>query len=117
MVATSNAPPLSADAPAGYRLVEKIAAGGATLLYRATRESDQQSVVIKTLRADQATRENIAMLQHEADILSSLTGDNIIGPPAIMFYNRDGEELKKSRVAGYMDGAAFVEHVGKVYGD
>ncbi|MFB6261133.1 MAG: thioredoxin family protein, partial [Thiohalorhabdaceae bacterium] len=29
---------------------------------------------------------------------------NIIGPPAIMFYNRDGEELKKSRVAGYMDG-------------
>jgi len=42
---------------------------------------------------------------------------NIIGPPAIMFYNRDGEELKKSRVAGYMDGAAFVEHVGKVYGD
>lgn len=79
MAATSNAPSLSADAPAGYRLIEKIAEGGATLIYRATRESDQQSVVIKTLRADQATRENIAMLQHEADILSSLTGDNIIG--------------------------------------
>ncbi|GGY71774.1 diguanylate cyclase [Marinobacter zhanjiangensis] len=79
MAATSNAPPLSAEAPAGYRLIEKIAEGGATLIYRATRESDQQSVVIKTLRADQATRENIAMLQHEADILSSLTGDNIIG--------------------------------------
>lgn len=40
---------------------------------------------------------------------------NIIGPPAIMFYDRDGEELSASRVAGYMDGEAFVEHVEKVY--
>ncbi|MFC4258025.1 diguanylate cyclase [Marinobacter lacisalsi] len=79
MAATSNAPVQSAEAPAGYRLLEKIAEGGATLIYRGIRESDQQSVVIKTLRADQATRENIAMLQHEADILSGLTGNNIIG--------------------------------------
>ncbi|MEF8792333.1 protein-disulfide reductase DsbD [Thiohalorhabdus sp.] len=42
---------------------------------------------------------------------------NIVGPPAIMFYNRDGEEMSASRVAGYMDAEAFLEHVGKVYAD
>lgn len=79
MAATPIAPTASAQVPAGYQPVEKIAEGGATQIYRAIRESDQQAVVIKTLRADEATRENIAMLQHEADILSGLEGENIIG--------------------------------------
>ena len=78
MAVTRNAPLQSAEAPAGYRLTEKIAEGGATRIYRAIRESDQASVVIKTLRTDQASRENIAMLQHEADVLSSLNGTNVI---------------------------------------
>ena len=78
MAATSNASPQAVEAPAGYRLTEKIAESGATQIFRALWENDQQSVVIKTLQADQATRENIAMLQHEADILSGLTGSNIV---------------------------------------
>lgn len=104
MAATSKAPIQSAEAPAGYRLIEKIAEGGATLIYRATRDSDQQSVIIKTLRADQGTRENIAMLQHEADILSGLTGNNIIGLiersktrdlPALVLEDTGGQSLDR----------------------
>jgi len=40
---------------------------------------------------------------------------SIVGPPAIMFYNRDGAELKASRIAGYLDAEAFAEHVSQVY--
>lgn len=42
---------------------------------------------------------------------------NIIGPPAIMFFNRDGQELKASRVAGYMGAEEFTTHVRQVYSD
>jgi thiol:disulfide interchange protein DsbD len=41
----------------------------------------------------------------------------IIGPPAIMFFGPDGEEIRRARVAGYKDAEAFVEHVRAVYGE
>ncbi|SFR80886.1 diguanylate cyclase (GGDEF) domain-containing protein [Marinobacter daqiaonensis] len=78
MAVSTKASHTPIDSPAGYRLGEQIADGGATRIYRATRESDQQPVIIKTLRPDQASRENIAMLLHEAEVLAELAGDNII---------------------------------------
>jgi thiol:disulfide interchange protein DsbD len=41
----------------------------------------------------------------------------IIGPPAIMFFGADGEEIKRARVAGYLNADKFVGHVGEVFGD
>ncbi len=40
----------------------------------------------------------------------------IIGPPAIMFFNQQGQELKASRVAGYLNPAKFSDHVRQVFG-
>ena len=36
---------------------------------------------------------------------------NIIGPPSIMFYNKQGEELKRYRVVGYMPAEKFLRHL------
>ena len=41
----------------------------------------------------------------------------IIGPPAIMFFGPDGEEVRRARIAGYKDADAFTEHARAVYGD
>jgi len=41
----------------------------------------------------------------------------IIGPPAIMFFGTDGEEVQRARVAGYLNAERFVEHVRGVFGD
>jgi len=35
----------------------------------------------------------------------------IIGPPSIMFFNREGEELKDFRVIGYMNAEQFAQHI------
>ncbi|VAW69099.1 Cytochrome c-type biogenesis protein DsbD, protein-disulfide reductase [hydrothermal vent metagenome] len=40
---------------------------------------------------------------------------NIIGPPSIMFYNRQSEELKSYRVVGYMPAEKFSAHVKKAF--
>ncbi|MFA9460106.1 protein-disulfide reductase DsbD [Thiohalorhabdus sp. Cl-TMA] len=41
---------------------------------------------------------------------------NIIGPPAIMFFDRDGQEIQSARIAGYKGAEEFVKHVRQVYG-
>ncbi len=38
---------------------------------------------------------------------------NIIGPPAIMFYDKDGNELKPYRVVGFMSADKFSTHINK----
>lgn len=38
------------------------------------------------------------------------TAFNIVGLPTIMFFNQQGEELKRSRVTGFMNAEAFAEH-------
>ncbi len=35
------------------------------------------------------------------------------GPPSIMFYNRNGEELKPQRVVGFMTADAFSQHINR----
>lgn len=37
----------------------------------------------------------------------------IVGPPAILFFNKDGEEVRPSRVVGFMPAAAFAGHLSK----
>ena len=38
----------------------------------------------------------------------------LIGPPATLFFNPEGEELKSMRVIGYMEADAFLAHIRKV---
>ncbi len=39
----------------------------------------------------------------------------IIGPPAIIFYNAQGEELKAHKVVGYMPAEKFAAHVNRAF--
>jgi len=36
---------------------------------------------------------------------------SLYGPPAIIFYTRDGEELTNARVVGYMNAEKFGNHL------
>jgi thiol:disulfide interchange protein DsbD len=47
---------------------------------------------------------------NNADDQALLKHFNIIGPPTIAFYDKDGEERAQYRVVGYMKAAAFAEH-------
>jgi thiol:disulfide interchange protein DsbD len=47
---------------------------------------------------------------NNADDQALLKHFNIIGPPTIAFYNKDGEERAQYRVVGYMKAEAFAEH-------
>ncbi len=38
---------------------------------------------------------------------------NLVGPPAILFFGTDGQEIKNYRVVGFMDAEAFSNHLGK----
>jgi len=38
---------------------------------------------------------------------------HLIGPPAIIFYKQDGQELKQFRLVGYKDATQFIEHIDK----
>lgn len=38
----------------------------------------------------------------------------IIGPPAILFFNEQGEELRNQRIVGYMGADKFLKHIAKV---
>ena len=47
---------------------------------------------------------------NNADDQALLKHFNIIGPPTIAFYDKDGEERAQYRVVGYMKAQAFAEH-------
>jgi thiol:disulfide interchange protein DsbD len=69
--------------------------------------------------ADQAVREalkDVVLLQ--VDVTAHSQGDrqlyqyfNIFGPPMILWFDSQGDELKSLRVTGFMDAQRFLEHV------
>jgi thiol:disulfide interchange protein DsbD len=51
---------------------------------------------------------------NDADDQALMQAFGIIGPPAILFFDRNGEELKPFRLVGYFDPAEFSTHLGRV---
>jgi thiol:disulfide interchange protein DsbD len=51
---------------------------------------------------------------NDADDQALMQAFGIIGPPAILFFDRNGEELKPFRLVGYFDPAEFSAHLGRV---
>jgi thiol:disulfide interchange protein DsbD len=39
----------------------------------------------------------------------------LFGPPAILFFDGQGEELRRSRVIGFLDSEAFIDHLNETY--
>ncbi|VXD25636.1 ATP-binding region ATPase domain protein (fragment) [Planktothrix paucivesiculata PCC 9631] len=63
---------------AGYQFVETLHIGVRTFVYRARKESEISSVIIKTLKAEYPTLSDITHLRREYQILHSLNAENII---------------------------------------
>jgi thioredoxin:protein disulfide reductase len=63
---------------------------------------------VVTLKADVTANDEVdkALLKHF----------KLIGPPAIIFFGADGQELSRHRVAGYMNAETFAAHVRRAYG-
>ena len=70
----------------GYNLIKLIYDGTTSCVYHAVRESDQTSVIIKTLKSEYPTIEQISHLRHEYKILQSLEIKGIIKPLALESY-------------------------------
>ncbi|MEG4231275.1 AAA family ATPase [Microcoleus sp. Pol11C3] len=88
---------------ANYKLLEKLNEGLNTVVYRAERRADQTAVIIKLLRADYPTLEEIMQLRHEYEISRHLNLEGIVKPYglenhrnglALILEDSKGEALK-----------------------
>lgn len=89
---------------AGYTPLEIICQSTHTITYRAYRELDQTSVIIKTLKAEHPSIEELTYLKHEYKILQELEIKGLLKPFAIENYQNGlalicadftGESLEK----------------------
>ncbi|MHC0062204.1 trifunctional serine/threonine-protein kinase/ATP-binding protein/sensor histidine kinase [Nostoc sp. UIC 10890] len=62
----------------GYQLLETLHSGSKTVIYRGRRETDNASVVIKTLLCEHPPLEDIARLRHEYQIIEPLRISGIV---------------------------------------
>ncbi len=67
---------------AGYNQIEAIYEGANTIIYRAEKE-DKTVVIIKTIRSEYPTIEEITRLRHEHKILEQLPIEGIVKPLAL----------------------------------
>ncbi|HEY9850991.1 MAG TPA: AAA family ATPase [Leptolyngbyaceae cyanobacterium] len=65
---------------AGYKLIEKINEGLSTVVYRAQRKQDKKTAIVKILKADYPTLEEIVQLRHEYEISKNLNLEGIVKP-------------------------------------
>ncbi len=70
----------------GYQLKETIHEGVKTLIYRGMRERDRTPVIVKTLKSDYPTLEEIGRLRHEYKMLQALEIDGAIEPLGLENY-------------------------------
>jgi len=89
---------------AGYNLIDAIYEGTTTCVYRASRGAEPASVIIKTLKAEYPTLEELAQLRHEYKVLQPIEIEGIIKPLALESYKNGlalifsdfgGEPLKR----------------------
>jgi predicted ATPase/signal transduction histidine kinase/DNA-binding NarL/FixJ family response regulator/tRNA A-37 threonylcarbamoyl transferase component Bud32 len=71
---------------AGYTVLDVIYEGINTVIYRASKEPDHTCVIIKTLKAEYPTIEELTKLRHEFKILQPLDIDGILKPIALESY-------------------------------
>ncbi|MBD1937297.1 AAA family ATPase [Microcoleus sp. FACHB-68] len=62
----------------GYQILKTIHEGANTVIYRGRKESDNSSAIIKTLKAEYPTIEEITRLRHEYKIIQPLSIEGVI---------------------------------------
>ncbi|BAZ50223.1 multi-sensor signal transduction multi-kinase [Nostoc sp. NIES-4103] len=70
----------------GYQILETLHCGGKTVIYRGRRETDNASVIIKTLACEHPLLEDIARLRHEYQIIEHLQIPGIVKPYELRNY-------------------------------
>ena len=70
-----------------YQNLSQIHEGVTTIIYRGTRESDSTSVILKTLKAEYPTLEEITRLRHEYKILQRLNVEGVVKAFSLELYN------------------------------
>ncbi|MEG5163236.1 AAA family ATPase [Microcoleus sp. AT3-A2] len=70
----------------GYKITEVVQLGVKSIIYRAVRESDRASVIVKTLNTEYPTIEEITRLRHEYKISSNLKVEGIVQPYSLEKY-------------------------------
>ena len=62
-----------------------------------------------------------AVVKLQADVTANDADDRalmqtfaVFGPPAILFFNRQGQEIREARLVGFVDADAFTKHVRQV---
>ena len=103
---------------AGYNIIEVIYEGTTTVVYRALTNSEQTSVIIKTLKAEYPTIEELTRLRHEYKTLQTLEIEGIVKPLALESYQNGlalilsdfgGESIKKIIFAQKFELTNFLE--------
>ncbi|MBD1915322.1 MULTISPECIES: EAL domain-containing protein [Cyanophyceae] len=72
----------------GYQFLDQLHVGVKSLVYRGRRGADGQTVVIKVLRSDRPTPDELMQLQHQFAIARSLHGPNIVWPYELLPYRQ-----------------------------
>jgi len=72
--------------------------------------------------AVQAALSNVIILQTDVtpndDLDKALmSAYGIFGPPAILFFDKNGKEIRDQRVVGYVDKKPFAAHLQKIFND
>ncbi|HLO86138.1 MAG TPA: AAA family ATPase [Nostocaceae cyanobacterium] len=70
----------------GYQLIETLYFGSKTVIYRGRRETDNASVIVKTLLDEHPSLEEIARLRHEYQIIEPLQIPGIVKPYELKNY-------------------------------
>ena len=68
---------------AGYNVIKVLYESTTTCVYRASKEPEQVSAIIKTLKAEYPTLEQLSRLRHEYQILQTLDIEGIVKPLAL----------------------------------
>jgi predicted ATPase/tRNA A-37 threonylcarbamoyl transferase component Bud32 len=87
---------------ADYKLIELIYDGTNTYVYRALRESDQTLVIIKTLKAEYPSIEQLTRLRHEYQILKDLEIEGIVKPLAL-----ESSQNRLALILSYFEGESL----------
>jgi len=70
----------------GYRIVTQIYESSKTLVYRAIRESDQHSVIIKRLKSEYPTLSELVQFRHQYTLAKSLNLPGVVQPYSLENY-------------------------------
>ena len=71
----------------GYSIVEEIYRGRKRVVYRGRRDKDGASVIIKTLSGDFSSGKEVAVLEHEYEILDNLNIAGVVKPYGLEKYD------------------------------